>query len=154
MIVNVSTKNKTKKAAIIMATHFYAGLLMGSRLSSVLMIDVDLIKNLDIDDGINGEATWDDTNDRGRDFTIRLDADMPLADTLRILAHEMVHVKQYAKGEMMEYMAAPDLVKWQGKKTDFAEIDYWDYPWEIEAYGRELGLYIRFTEMLKIENNA
>ncbi|MBT4735529.1 MAG: hypothetical protein HOO10_11095, partial [Candidatus Marinimicrobia bacterium] len=56
-----------------MATHFYAGLLMGSRLSSVLMIDVDLIKNLDIDDGINGEATWDDTNDRGRDFTIRLD---------------------------------------------------------------------------------
>ena len=26
------------------------------------------------------------------------------------------------------------------------EIDYWDYPWEIEAFGRQLGLFIRFCE--------
>jgi len=26
------------------------------------------------------------------------------------------------------------------------EVDYFDYPWEIEAYGRQLGLFIRFLE--------
>jgi len=26
------------------------------------------------------------------------------------------------------------------------KIDYWDYPWEIEAFGRQLGLFVRFCE--------
>jgi hypothetical protein len=32
------------------------------------------------------------------------------------------------------------------KKYDMSEIAYWDYPWEIEAYGRQLGLFIRWCE--------
>ena len=61
------------------------------------------------------------------------------------LAHEMVHVKQWAKDEMYEYME-PHMVRFKGEKIHLNEVDYWDYPWEIEAYGRQLGLFIRFCE--------
>jgi hypothetical protein len=33
------------------------------------------------------------------------------------------------------------------KKYDMSNIDYWDFPWEIEAYGRQLGLFIRWCEV-------
>ena len=62
------------------------------------------------------------------------------------LAHEMVHVKQWAKDEMYEYMNIAGLVRFKGEKVHMAITDYWDYPWEIEAYGRQLGLFIRFCE--------
>ena len=43
------------------------------------------------------------------------------------LAHEMVHVKQFAKNEL-----DPALTRW--KSNRYCEtIDYWDQPWEKEA---------------------
>ena len=57
----------------------------------------------------------------------------------------MVHVKQWAKGEMYEY-AEQDMVRFNKTKFNMANIDYWDYPWEIEAFGRQLGLFVRFCE--------
>ena len=29
-------------------------------------------------------------------------------------------------------------------------IDYWDEPWEIEAHGRETGLFVRWAEKHKL----
>jgi hypothetical protein len=46
---------------------------------------------------------------------------------LSTLAHEMVHVKQFAKGEL-------DSALTQWKSNKYCEnIDYWDQPWEKEA---------------------
>lgn len=46
---------------------------------------------------------------------------------LSILAHEMVHVKQFARDEMDS-----GLTRW--KSNHYAgNIDYWDQPWEKEA---------------------
>lgn len=59
---------------------------------------------------------------------------------LMTLAHECVHLKQYAMGEIDENMNT-----WKGTRVP-KSTDYWDSPWEIEAYGREKGLYIRFCE--------
>ena len=67
---------------------------------------------------------------------------------LTVLAHEMVHVKQYAKGEMKDYIRMKS-VKFQGKIYNDEEMDYWDHPWEIEAHGREKGLYYRFINGAK-----
>lgn len=60
------------------------------------------------------------------------------------LAHEMVHVKQFAMGELEENMNV-----WKGKRFS-GKTDYWDTPWEIEAHGREYGLWSRFAEKYKI----
>ena len=32
------------------------------------------------------------------------------------------------------------------KKYDMNNMDYFDYPWEIEAFGRQLGLFTRWCE--------
>lgn len=42
------------------------------------------------------------------------------------LAHEFVHVKQFARGELNE-----GLTRWKNKNHE--KTEYWDQPWEKEA---------------------
>ena len=79
--------------------------------------------------------------DNNRTFEIELDRKLPLRKLMETLAHEMVHVKQYAR---REFHPAHD--KWMGKTVNPKKVSYWDLPWEIEAHGRELGLFIRWCE--------
>ena len=64
---------------------------------------------------------------------------------LQTLAHEMVHLKQFATGELRMMSKCS---KWKGEvwknKTDEMD-DYYDSPWEIEAFGREQGLFLRYA---------
>ena len=55
------------------------------------------------------------------------------------LAHEMVHVKQFARGELNE-----SLTKWKNK--DCSDKEYWDQPWEIEARKLQHELVINFEK--------
>lgn len=89
-------------------------------------------------------ADGEDRSDRPRTFEIELHNGMKLRRTLEVLAHEMIHVKQYARGEL--YVSADnERTRWQGKWIR-GEKDYWDHPWEIEAHGRESGLFIQYAE--------
>ena len=58
----------------------------------------------------------------------------------------MVHVKQWVKGEMYEFSSNSNMVRFMKKKYDMNDLDYYDYPWEIEAFGRQLGLFIHLCE--------
>ena len=64
---------------------------------------------------------------------------------LETLAHEMVHVKQYARRELK-----PRVDCWMGKTYNPKKVSYWDLPWEIEAHGRETGLFVRYCEANKL----
>ena len=75
-----------------------------------------------------------------------MDSAVSLRNLLINLAHEMVHVKQWAKGEMYEYSRTPSLVRFKKSVYDMNDIDYYDYPWEIEAFGRQEGLFLRMCE--------
>jgi hypothetical protein len=95
-----------------------------------------------------GTCTWNDSPRFGRDFTIQIDARLGWRLTLISLAHEMVHVKQYASGELQDYRTDVNKCKWRGDiYYCYTDEDYWLYsPWEIDAFGRELGLYKTFME--------
>jgi hypothetical protein len=73
----------------------------------------------------------------GNDYEIDVKRSLRMRDMLITLAHELVHVKQYVKGEMPEKLS---------------EGDYWDRPHEIEAHGRETGLFIRWSEQSNLAN--
>lgn len=88
---------------------------------------------------------WKDTNHRSKEFMITVDPALGKRNMLLALAHEMVHVKQYAKGELKDYLKS-NKSKWKSEIIDPDKVDYWDYPWEIEAHGREKGLYVRFIQ--------
>ena len=71
--------------------------------------------------------------------------DHPLA----ILAHEMVHVKQYVKGELVDH---GKYCSWHGNKYEEFECDSEDYyfsPWEVEAYGMQVGLYRMYCRSME-----
>jgi len=89
----------------------------------------------------DGEA---DRPDRPRVFELEIHKNMRLRKVLETIAHEMVHAKQYAKGELYEGSRIAKH-RWQGKWVS-NNVDYWDQPWEIEAHGREAGLFIQWCE--------
>ena len=56
------------------------------------------------------------------------------------LAHEMVHVKQFARGEM-----DASLSRWKSNRYA-GNIDYWDQPWEKEARRLQFKLAEEFSK--------
>ena len=75
---------------------------------------------------------------------------------LTALAHECVHLKQYAKGELIDHIRQ-EKTRWTGsfhgkKKTYILDDEkyYWEYPWEREARALEMELVHKF---LKYKND-
>ena len=98
---------------------------------------------------------------RPREFKIHLDHhrmerddyNRELEDTewghrvLKVLAHELVHVKQYIGGELSWRNSG---LLWKGHNFDPDNVmDYYELPYEIEAYGREKGLLYGFLLVWK-----
>jgi hypothetical protein len=80
-----------------------------------------------------------------REFRIDIESNISPNLFMRTLMHELVHVKQYAKGEMVHYERNHSVLKWRKQmKINVDKTDYWDLPWEIEAHGREEGLTQQF----------
>jgi len=88
-----------------------------------------------------GDAT---RSDRPREFELEIHSKMKLRRILETVCHEMVHAKQYARGELYQGSRV-DKHRWQGKWLA-KDPDYWDQPWEIEAHGKEIGLFVRWAE--------
>ena len=73
-------------------------------------------------------------------YAIEIDKRQSMRRLLETVAHEIVHVKQYARREIN----GKDC--WYGKYINTTKTEYWDLPWEIEAHGREVGLFIRWAQ--------
>jgi hypothetical protein len=76
-----------------------------------------------------------------------------LKNILIDLGHEMVHVSQYLNNELFDYKNGD--VRYKGLFFDAShyieEEKYYFSPWEVAAYGMELGLYKVFCNELKKE---
>lgn len=89
-----------------------------------------------------------------RNFEIVIANDLSKKTTLLTLAHEFVHLKQYARGELFEYFYKAGSSRWQGKVYEEDEKNgdkYWFMPWEIEAMGYEQGLVRTFVKKMNKE---
>lgn len=151
MIVNVFGAGKQRSADLEEAAQFFANLLMDPRMVRNLEIDVEVEPGLDV----MGECVNEDDTKNSRYFTIRLNRNHS-DDIIKTLAHEMVHVKQYAKNELGKQLRVSRgglkiTTQWQGNDWNpkRKEDAYFDAPWEIEAYGREVGLYAKWLQHKK-----
>jgi len=107
-----------------------------------------------------GCTDWEDPSDTRtpREFVVSLNNTLSLVKLIFTIGHEMVHVKQYVKGELRQNMRKNNF-SW---KKQYFPIDVMDYiderylelPWEIEAHGREWGLYIMFLCQTKKKRYA
>lgn len=118
------------------------------------------IKNLDItvvfkkdlfkEDGIYGSCIWEDVHYKPRKFTIEIDPEQKLHVLLNCFAHEMVHIKQWAKGEYYQSLRNAKVYFFNKKAVDTNRVSYWDQPWEIEANGRAFGIIVQWAKDRKI----
>lgn len=143
---NLSLK---KKKELKEAAEFFAYKLLDPRTVRNINLTIELDKNLET----QGMCYSEDDTKNPRNFVISIRDKIGDDDIIQTLAHEMVHVKQYAKNELYKslrmYKGKTTLNSiWQGApwKPKSREDPYWDSPWELDAYGREIGLYRRWME--------
>jgi hypothetical protein len=138
---------RAEKAMLEEAVEFFATQLMDPRMVRNLTIDIEVRKDHDID----GECVNEDGDRNPRWFTIGL-KNQDINEMIKTLGHEMVHVKQHAKNELQSGIMVPArggmkmTSRWMGQiwKPAPREDAYYDSPWEIEAYGREVGLFAKW----------
>jgi len=167
--MQVSVKGADRKLGNLLrkACKFYGSELMHGNLAKHLSIKI-ILHNKSKEYPDKGSCLWDDdwNSKKPREFTITIAKGQTKIDKLHTLAHEMVHVKQYAKGEMDGILHKDGFQKWKGAmfqlnprvnpaKTSGGimtnKYDYYYLPWEIEAYGLEVGLTWYFKTKYGIE---
>jgi len=152
--------DKTFRLAMYgMVEYTMVKLISSKRLRSNLEINVHMRKHPE-----SGEAMVDEFADRRRprSFRVILDQSKMLIndsgeertdsevayEILKTLGHELVHVKQYIRGELSTDRNG--LLRYNGVHYSPQNLlEYFDLPYEIEAYGREKGLLIGFLSIWK-----
>ena len=143
-------KDKRHKSLIKDAVVYGASLLMTKRLCDTLEISVRLNPTLMEKNKSVAEVEWLDTHYRAKSFNIELDADRSWFMHVLSIMHEIVHVKQYAKGEMVQSMKYSTLTKFHSDWIDDEKTNYYDLPWEVEAHGREKGMFVRWMKQTNL----
>jgi hypothetical protein len=150
MILNINGSTIRKRELVAEAAYFFKDRLMPRM--KTLEIHINLNPHYEKKTTDSGDCIWEDTNRYPREFTINLDShdDDWMVQTL---AHEMVHVKQWARGEMMDCYdcddGSPTKTKWKSKYVNIKTIEYEDWPWEKEALRIEKRLYDEWLQHLK-----
>jgi hypothetical protein len=136
----ISKFTKKEQEYIKDLTEFVCEKFFTSKMRENLDINVVFHRNYEKKEGVLGDCVWEDCHYRGREFTVNVDRNPNFALLLNTLAHELVHVKQHAKGELYELQRRKNYTRFKGKTYSTKRLDYWDYPWEIEAHGMAIGL--------------
>jgi len=173
MIAVTSNYLKTKELAMVRKyARFVLNKLVRPGVQNKSRITVKILGEQEIRDAADlldlkkykAWCTYDGVDEQGRKkFTVVLDhkhlnkkGKKPITRLKGILidlGHELVHVKQYLNNEIFDYKNGD--VRHKGIIFDASYMEneeaYYDSPWEIEAYGREWGLYKLFCHFLKQE---
>ena len=144
---------KVRAAIMAMGEFAMSRLVPSTRLRNNITLNIHLKHHVEDGEAMLSEFT---NPNKPREFKIiidpyRVEVDKfgrTLTDTewahsiLKLLAHELVHVKQYVMGELK-----PANNGFVYKKTMYSPEsldEYFEQPFEIEAYGRERGLMNAF----------
>jgi predicted metallopeptidase len=79
--------------------------------------------------------------------------DVSRRESIKIIAHEIIHLLQYKSGRLS--VMPPDKIFWQGDtltNDDLYNMTYVDRPWEREAFDGEDGLADKMEEILYGKN--
>lgn len=126
------------------AIRFYINFLVKKpRLISNIEITVSFNKSIDVF-GYTSIVGYNATK-KPRNFLIEVHPDIGGAEILKTLAHECVHIKQYIFNETDEMLS-----HWKGQEVNSDDINYFEHPWEIDAYGREVGVFTKFATEEKL----
>ncbi len=135
------------------ASYFYALSLLSSKM--IPHITVNIIIKRKLEDLGNCMITFYNDWYKAREFEIQIRYRSNINLMLLTLAHEFVHLKQFAKGELNESTDT-----WKGQPINADVTPYNDLPWEVEAVSLEHDLFNQYllykniTKYPDIKDNA
>lgn len=107
---------------------------MGKLMPRIKRIHINVhLRNLDDADGYCENAAIEDGDFVGaspRLFNVEINKSLSLTEMISTIIHEMVHVRQYVNRELAD---GGLYTKWKSKSVPQG-TDYYDQPWEKEAY--------------------
>jgi len=133
--------NRVTKSQINQAMNFFRDELFRERYRLALNTYITVEVKRDI--GADGWCAVEDDDLRPREFRISLEKSLDEMALLTTLAHEMVHVWQYATGKLRLYQDGRH--RYNGKIYS-SNTKYLERPWEGEAYELEQVLVKRWLE--------
>jgi len=134
MKVSVRGQNNVlSKKEIRHSVSFFGNILLGKRLSDNIYVEV-YNEAYDLND--MGFCNPFDFEERSpREFELLLNRNLSRPEQLLTIAHEMVHVKQFALNEFKVFDNYE--YKWRGKKVRHPRKKHFNLPWEREAIASE-----------------
>jgi hypothetical protein len=127
MDIQVMARNSISKGLVENCLQFFRNelKLQNSRYSLIVVPE----RGMSVRDGIRGSVFKLGPTVIGMNIDTALDTERLII----ALAHEMVHVKQYARGQITHGKNLNSKF-WMGKKF---RGHYYDLPWEVEAFSKE-----------------
>ena len=123
------------------AAIFYANRLLTPNIINKIHLEINIRK---MQQNIYGYCEWMDNSYRPKEFLITLSKRLSHKNLLIFLAHEMVHVRQYATNQLFDYISGN--VRFCNQRYDTDNIDYFSSPWEIEAFDMQEKLYQEYLK--------
>jgi len=108
-----------------------------------LEIEVNVTKST-----ADGFCEYSDTNISPKSFILEINKDLEGDELTKTVIHEMVHVKQYVKGQLKERYTPVHHHLWYKEMIIVNDDNFYDVPWEVEA--RELEEKLFHTYRKKI----
>tara|TARA_B100000925_G_C21566465_1_gene285900 strand:+ start:10 stop:501 length:492 start_codon:yes stop_codon:yes gene_type:complete len=158
MKIKISGGNAHQRKNVESLVEFCSDKLMSKRLANSIKLDIRLSRTYLKTHGDYGCCEWQDDCHRPKEFKMWVDSAQNPREFYSTVAHEMVHLKQFAKGELTDLMRSKK-IKWSSASGleyydfDREDDEYWDLPWEIEARGREEGLVVRWIDHADLKDS-
>lgn len=125
MQIVVHSSSPGKRALVEASARFYEQELRLQK--SKYVLEIQFKKGLAKREGMRGCVS----DIAPRHLIMLLDSGLKDHALFETLAHEMIHVKQYARGQ---FRIDRNKTIWLGKPL---RLKYYQQPWEIEAFGKE-----------------
>lgn len=140
MDIEVLSRNKVSRDLIMTLARFYEQELKLTR--STYKLVIMNVPGLAKNEKIAGMVTI--IGDKS--LVLVVDSRLSVDNLIESLAHEMVHVKQIVRGHLKQVTKrGRSHFLWLGKRYN---VDYFDTPWELEAYGRQAILANKINKLL------
>ena len=157
MLIQLSgyrTQGKNFRGLIVDSAEFYANELMRKDLARNISIDIQIVRRMEKKTNGDQMGTCLITGEcsRPREFDLEIDGSHRTTLILKILAHEMVHIWQFATRKWIQY-EKKDIEKWKGEIFEWKGLGYSDLPWEAEALEQEVILFHNLIEKTSILDN-
>ena len=128
-----------------LATEFTMEFLVSKRILRSVTITIKFLDTKDEDLGYSSIDKYNSLK-MPRGFLIEINPGLGARGIISTLVHELIHVSQFIDGKIDE-----DLNSWHGFFIS-DDMEYWDQPWEIDAYGRTPGILTRFVRKHQLWN--